>query len=99
MSRKELVTIASRALALYLTAWLLSDLTFLPERIYSLLHETKQQSVLMAQNYWYSHYKIVLIFSLIRIFALFCAAIFFWQCSPRVYRLFLPEDAEETPAQ
>jgi hypothetical protein len=91
LSRKELATLASRALALYLTAWLISDLTYLPERVYSFLHETKQQSVLLAQGYWYGHYKIVLVFALIRILALLCAAIFFWQCGPKAQGLFLSD--------
>ena len=38
MSTKQAVTIVSRALAVYLLFWFLSDLTYLPSDLFSLWH-------------------------------------------------------------
>jgi len=42
MSREDAIVLASRTLALFLTVWVLSDLCYVPERVYSLLRYSVQ---------------------------------------------------------
>ena len=88
MSRKEIVLLASRAFAFYLTAWGISDVTYLPERFLALFHHMSQQSVLAPQNYLRNYYLLLTGFTVVRIVGLFFAASLFWKCGPRIEALF-----------
>jgi hypothetical protein len=100
MSRKELIQIACRVFALYLTTWGLVEVTYVPDRLYSLLHHMNQHSVLETYDYWSKYYFIYDAFIAVRMFGLFTAAVLFWKCGPRVEALFLPQPGnEETPSQ
>ena len=59
MSRKELVFIVSRAFALLLISWALADVSYIPERLFSLTHHISQGSVLARYDYWSSYYLVV----------------------------------------
>ena len=79
MTTKDLATVVNRAFALLLTAWALVEGTYLPERVFSLLHHLSERSVLNSHDYWSRYYSIVLIFYVVRVAALSIAAIWFWK--------------------
>jgi len=94
MSRKELVLIISRTFALFLFTWAFAELSYLPERLFSLIHHIGQGSVLAKYDYWSSYYVVVTSFLVVRILAFLLAAGSFWRCGPRVQALFSPKDDE-----
>jgi hypothetical protein len=47
MSKKELLLVASRAFSLLLITWAVVELTYLPERLFSLHHHLGQASVVL----------------------------------------------------
>jgi len=98
MSRKELVSLASRAFALLLTTWALVDLTYLPEHLFALSHHLSLRSVLATHDYWSSYYLMITAFHLVRLLALFLAAALFWRCGPRVEALFSPPQDDQEPS-
>jgi len=92
MSKKELVLLVSRAFALLLVTWALVEVTYLPDRVLALSHHLRQSSVLAtSRDYWSSYYLILTVFSVVRMLALFFAAVLFWRCGPRVEALFSPQ--------
>lgn len=86
MTRRDAALLASRALALYLIAWALSDLTHLPQSVVSLRHHA---SVLFTNDYWAYYDTIGFCFLLLRITALFLAAAWLYRCGPGVEAYFL----------
>jgi hypothetical protein len=83
MSRKELVLLVSRAFALLLITWALVEVTYLPERVFALSHHLRQSSVLAtSRDYWSSYYLMLTGFNVVRMLALFFAAVLFWRCGP-----------------
>jgi len=100
MSKKELLLVVSRTLSLWLVVWALVETTYLPERLFSLFHHVGDHSVLYHEDYWTSYYLIITVFLVLRIIALFIAALAFWKCGPRVQTLFLAQSgAGETSEQ
>jgi hypothetical protein len=73
MSTKEAVTIVSRALAVYMLFWFLSDLTYLPSHIFSVWHHENG----LGTTYWRDSERISLTFLLLRMVALFFAVQWF----------------------
>ena len=94
MSKKELLQLVSRAFALLLLSWLLLDITYMPEKLFTLFHHQSQSSVLATHDYWSSLYLIETIFYAVRLLALSFAAAWFWKCGPRVEALFSPWQSE-----
>jgi hypothetical protein len=88
MSRRELVALASRALALLLIVWAFVELTYLPDRLLGLVHHLNEHSALAPRDYWSSYYLILTVFTLLRMIAFLVAATLFWKCGPRVQSLF-----------
>lgn len=89
MTRRDAVILASRALALYLFAWGLNDLSYVPQTVVSLRHH---YSVLSSNDYWFSYYGLELLVRIGRLAALFVTAAWLYACGPRVQRFFLPVD-------
>jgi uncharacterized membrane protein len=87
MTRKEGVLLASRAFALYLLCWALSDLTYVPQTLLSLRHHS---SVLITRDYWSAYYGVELTFRIVRIVALFGVASWLYRCGRRVEDFLLP---------
>ena len=104
MSKRELVLIVSRGFALLLIAWALLELTYLPERVFSIYHHVGQQSVLnnthgdywakYYRDYWASYYLLVTVMLILRALAEAVAALVFWRCGPRVEALFSKSTGE-----
>jgi len=92
MSRKELVPLFSRTFALLLISWMLAEVSYPPERLFSLSHHINERSVLTTHDYWSSYYSIVTAFLAVRILALLFASVLFWKCGPRVQRLLSPRE-------
>ena len=89
MSKKELVLLVSRAFALLLITWALVEVTYIPERVFALSHHMRQSSVLATSlDYGSRYYLILIVFNVVRMLALFFAAVLFWRCGPRVEALF-----------
>lgn len=93
MSRKEIVLLVSRAFALLLISWALVDVTYLPERLFAFSHHLSQRSVLGTPDYWSNYYLVITAFTVVRILALFLAAVWFWRCGPRIENLFSQGDS------
>ena len=95
MSRKELILLASRALALLLACWAMVELTYLPQRILELSQHLSQRSVLATYGYLSSYYLFLLLSNVLRMLAMFAAAVAFWKCGPRVEALFTSRQSDD----
>jgi hypothetical protein len=89
MTRKDAVLLASRALALYLIAWGLNDLSYVPQAVLSFRHNT---SVLYTNSYLRTYYGLALVVHVLRSIALFVAAAWLYRCRGRVQAFFLPPE-------
>ena len=97
MSQKGAVFLASRLLAIYLFCWMLSDLTYLPERIIAFEHYAHESSVLLSHNYFYNYAAVTLAFHVLRIALLLAGSIWFYQCGPRIQAFFLQSHSANEP--
>ena len=96
MPRKDAVLLASRTLALLLTVWALSEMSYLPERLYSLLHYVNEvQSSSIALQYWRHHYLLELGFLAARIIGFLLMAFWLRNCGSEVQQLLLPVESEK----
>jgi len=100
MTKKELVLLASRAFALLLIVWAAVDVTYLPERLFALVHYLGRRSVLLQHDYLNSYYLLVTALSAFRIMVLSVAASVFWKCGPWIEAFFTnQQDQHEAPSQ
>ena len=99
MSRKDLVMLVSRAFALLLITWALVDVTYMPDRLFSLFHHLSLRSALATYDYWSRYYLILTVSGVVRMLALFLAAALFWKCGPRVEALFSPQQDDQAPSE
>lgn len=102
MSRKEIVLLVSRALAIIQFVTALLEISYLPERFMSLLRHDRLDSVLIspATDAWYqNYYRVVIAFLFLRIIGLLVLTYIFWNCAPWFERQLLPAngDASLTP--
>ena len=99
MSTKEAVTIVSRALSVNFLAWLLSELTYLPSRLFSFLHHENGLGALGGMTYWRDSDLISVCFLVLRIVVLFFAVQWFYRAGPRLQVYFLASSDEEMAAE
>jgi hypothetical protein len=99
VSTKEAVTIVSRLLAIYFLAWLLTDLTYLPSHLFSLLHHEIGLGGPGGTTYWRDSERISLSFFILRVAALFVAVQWFYRAGPAIQAYFLGSSKEETAAK
>jgi len=100
MSRKDAVLLASRTLALLLTVWALSDVSYLPERLHSFLRYANQELAGSATlQYWRHYYLIALGFLIVRIVGFSLMARWLYKCGPDVEELLLSAEREENAAR
>jgi hypothetical protein len=98
MTRREGLLLASRAFALYLLCWGLSEVSYLPQRLVLLRHHT---SVLTSPVWSLSTYEGVgLSFHILRVVALFAMAAWLYNGSKGVEGFLLPAEppASNAPA-
>jgi hypothetical protein len=93
MSRKEAVRLASRTLAVLMTVWALTEVSYLPSAVYSFLRYGSDQSTM---SYWRHHYLIQLGFVVTRMIGYSLTALWLFKGGPEIEELLLPESEEQT---
>ena len=98
MSRREVILIVSRAIAIFQLLSVLLELTYLPDRFYSLSHHSK---VLLASSsemnvYLWTGDRISIAMLLLRIIMYLIFAAVFWTCGPTIERFLCPVDPQNT---
>jgi len=98
MTRKEFVQIASRAFALYFLVIALTDCTYLPQYLNSLVHHFNIRAGGPESAYWDRYYILETASLILRIAGFLLAAACFWNAGPRIERIFSPAERAEPPA-
>ena len=91
MSRKEIVLLVSRALAVMQAAYALVDVTYVPAYLFSANHYAPDA------GYLGTIHRIELAAMLFRIVGLAVLSWLFWRCGPWVAGLLLPTPAKTSP--
>jgi len=98
MSKQEVAVIPSRALAVLLTVWALSEVSYLPGHIQSYLHyayhETTSSTNLPYLQYMQHSYRLALCFHVARIVGYSLLARWLFKGGAEVSELFLPTSNE-----
>jgi hypothetical protein len=89
-SKKELVLIASRAIALYLVFWSLGNLGNIPALLFAISHHARQP-VSAGQDFLYNYYLVQLSSHAVVSIGLFLAAVWTYRCGPKI-EAFLSEN-------
>ena len=96
VTRKDVVVVASRTLALLVTLWALTDLSYLPEYIHTLLRYMDQTPSATPTAYSVRHYEFIRVgFLVTRVIGFALMARWLFQGGPEVEELFLPSDSHE----
>jgi hypothetical protein len=98
MSRKDAATLASRTLALLLTVWALSEVSYLPERLHSFIHYNSEPGPSTFTYYRNHYYLISLGFLVVRIVGFSLMAGWLFKGGPDVEELLL-RTSEEVDVQ
>jgi len=99
MTTREAIRIVSRALAIYFLAWALSDISYLPQVIYSFFHYVNTAGAFNTSAFYRDHDLIALAFLAVRIVTLFIAAQWFYRGGPLVHSYFLNPSSSEDLAE
>jgi hypothetical protein len=99
MTKRDGIVLGSRLLAILLTVWALTDVSYLPSYLHSFLrHAERGLSSSPANEYWRHHYLIELGFLITRIIGYSLMAGWLYKCGPDIEELLLPmhlrEDAQ-----
>jgi hypothetical protein len=98
MTKTEFVRILSRLFALYLLAWALTECTYLPRYIHSLVHYLNHP-IHVDTDYSKDYYLLESASLVLRIAGLSLAVLYFWNAGPTVMRLFTPKELEAEDSQ
>lgn len=90
MSRKDVVLRASRTLAVLLMVWALSDISYLPGRVYSYLHYLNREPASAYTEYMKHYYFIELGFLITRIVGYSLFSMLLFRGGSDVQQLLLP---------
>ena len=96
MSRKEVIVLVSRAFAACQLATALLEISYLPERLFSMHHHASLVSVISvsaADSYWRTYDQIDILSLIARIFGLLTLTVVFWRCGSWVERVVLSDQA------
>jgi hypothetical protein len=97
MSRKDAVWVASRTLAVLLTVWALTDLSYLPGAVYSYLrYASDELGSSPSVEYWRHSHLIALGFLVTRIVGYALIAGWLHKGGPEVAELLLPAASGES---
>jgi len=91
VSKKEIVQIASRAIALYLVFWSLGNLGNVPALVFTVWHYAAQPGS-SVQNYAYKYYLLQLSSQVVVSIALLVAAVWTYGCGPTIERFLSPSE-------
>jgi len=97
MSRKDAIVLAGRTLAVLLTVWALTDVSYLPERLHSFLFYLNRQPT-SSTPYGHHYYLIALGFLVVGIVGYSLMARWLYKCGPDVEELLLPAELGEKSA-
>ena len=93
MSRKEIVLLVSRALAMIQFVAAMLEISYLPERVVSLMHRAHSfsaQGDAESANYWSSYDQVGVAFMCARIVGLLVLTAIFWNSAPWIERMLAP---------
>jgi hypothetical protein len=100
MSRKEIVVLASRAVAFIEAMSALLYLTELPAEVTEFLHYFALRSVSPTSAYLSRYYAEATLSIVLRIAITAFAALLFWECGPKIEKFLLPAiSGQEDPVQ
>jgi len=100
MSRKDVVTVASRVLSVLLTVSALAEMSFLPEFLHSYLHYANQGTESSAYIQYMHHYHLLRVaFLVTRIIGYLLMARWLHKGGAEVEQLLFPAEHEESPAR
>ena len=91
--KKELVLIASRAIALYLIFWGLDNFSYVPIDALSLSHYAGVPGSSVS-DFLYKYHLLILSHHIVLGAALFVGAIWVYRCGPSVERFLSPSEAD-----
>jgi hypothetical protein len=103
MSREDAIVLASRVLAMLVTLWVLTDLSYLPGYVLSFRyyggHEVISPTSAEYWQYWRHHYLVEMGFLITRIVGLSLAARWLFKDGPEVWELSLPSGSPQPTTQ
>ena len=101
MSRREVVILVSRAIAIIQFISAVLNVSYLPDRLFSFLHYVGTVGdILGANGYWATSYRIEIGFLFVRVIFLLVLTALFWNCGPWVESLLAPKKPEQNlPAE
>lgn len=89
MSRRDAIVLASRLLAVLLSVWALTEVSYLPAAVFSYLHYA-EGATLWSVQYWRHHYLLTLGFIIARIVGFSLMSMWLFRCGPDVEELLCP---------
>jgi hypothetical protein len=93
VTKKDLVVVASRAFAMYLIIWALSDLSYVPIDVFAAKHYSA-----LPGEYLDKYHHMLVYHRLAMIVALFLAAAWFYRGGPVLERFFSSSDESQGTA-
>jgi len=96
MTRREIVVLVSRAIAVIQLMSAVIEITYLPAYLLNLFHHLFPVGSLDVGDYWSRYYMEALLALIARIAILLLAALIFWKCGPKIEQMLLPGDAATT---
>jgi hypothetical protein len=88
VTKKDLVVIASRAIALYLIFWALDNLSYVPVDAFALSHYSA-----LPQEYVYKYHLVLLSHHLLASVLFFVGVIWVYRCGPSVESFLSPSES------
>ena len=100
MSRREAILLASRTLAILLTVWALTDVSYLPGSVYAFRHYSSIELTSPNATLYYRHSNLIsLSFLITRIIGISLMARWLYKGGPDIEELLLPGSSEENAPQ
>lgn len=100
MSKRDAILLASRAIAILQLLTAAIEITYLPDRLYSLSRYTRLVATGAAPeaalDLWHQ-YRLDVALLLFRFVMLMIFAWIFWSCGPRIERLLSPSEPNQVP--
>jgi hypothetical protein len=90
MTKKELVLVTSRAFAMYLIIWALSDLSYISLDIFAAKHYSA-----LPGEYLDRYHRMELYHRLMMIVVLFLGSVWFYRCGPVLERFFSSDESQD----
>src|ERR1700690_2562683 len=96
MSRADAILLASRALAVLLTVWALSEVSYLPGSVYAFLHYSNVELATPTSTLYYRHANLIsLSFLVTRLIGYTLMARWLYRGGPDIEDLLLPTSPDE----